>query len=68
MRQNKTIAEIMISLSDEELIEMLPYIRDEDGERVSLIGLRHLLRETVQERERSVFPGAEGKAAEDTVN
>lgn len=48
MRQNKTIAEIMISLSDEELIEMLPYIRDEDGERVSLIGLRHLLREAVK--------------------
>lgn len=48
-KRNKTIAEIMISLSDEELIEMLPYIRDEDGEQVSLIGLRHLLRETVKE-------------------
>ena len=49
VRRNKTIAEVMISLSDEELIEMLPYIRDEDGERVSLIGLKHLLREIVQE-------------------
>lgn len=41
----ETIAEIMIRMSDEELIEMLPYIRDENGERVSLIELKHLLRE-----------------------
>lgn len=45
----KSIAEIMIDLSDQELIDMLPYIRDEDGERlVSLVQLKHILREEVQ--------------------
>ncbi len=43
-----TIAEIMIKLSDDELIEALPYIRDENGEKVSLIELKHCLRETVR--------------------
>lgn len=44
----KTIAEIMIDLSDQELIDMLPYIRDEDGERlVSLVQFKHILREEV---------------------
>lgn len=41
----ETIAEIMIRLSDEELIDMLPYIRNENGERMSLIELKHCLRE-----------------------
>lgn len=41
----ETIAEIMIRLSDEELIDMLTYIRDENGERMSLIELKHVLRE-----------------------
>lgn len=44
----KTIAEIMATLSDEELIEALPYIRDENGERVSLVELKHYLREKVK--------------------
>lgn len=45
----KTIAEIMINLSDQKLIDMLPYIRDEDGERlVSLVQLKHILREEVR--------------------
>lgn len=45
----KTIAEIMIDLSDQDLIDMLPYIRDEDGERlVSLVQFKHILREEVQ--------------------
>ena len=43
-----TIAEIMIRLSDRELLEALPYIRNEDGERVSLVELKHILRETVK--------------------
>ena len=43
-----TIAEIMIRLSDEELIEVLRYVRDENGERVSLVELKHYLRETVK--------------------
>lgn len=41
----KTIREILKGLSDRELIEMLPYIRDENGERVSLIELKHSLNE-----------------------
>ena len=45
--QTPTIAEIMIKLSDRELIEALPYIRDENGEKVSLVELKHILRETV---------------------
>jgi hypothetical protein len=49
MKQPPTIAEIMIRLSDRELLEALPYIRDENGERVSLIELKHILRETVKE-------------------
>lgn len=40
----KTIAEIMRGCSDSELIEMLPYIRDEEGQRVSLVELKHYLR------------------------
>jgi hypothetical protein len=47
-REPKTIAEVMSRLSDQELIEMLPYIRDENGDRVSLIELRHYLREEVR--------------------
>lgn len=41
----KTIREIMKGLSDRELIEMLPYIRDENGEKVSLVELKHYLNE-----------------------
>ena len=41
----KTIREILKGLSDRELIEMLPYIRDENGEKVSLIELNHSLNE-----------------------
>ena len=39
-----TIAENLSRCSDQELIELLPYIRDENGERVSLIELKHYLR------------------------
>lgn len=46
-RQTPMIAEIMIRCSDEELIDALPYIRNEDGIRMSLIELRHCLRETI---------------------
>ena len=42
----KTIAENLMRCSDQELIAMLPYIRDENGERVSLIELKHYLRES----------------------
>ena len=48
MKEQPTIAEIMIRLSDRELLEALPYIRNEDGERVSLVELKHILRETVE--------------------
>ena len=49
MGKTLTIAEIMIQLSDQELLEALPYIRNEDGEKMSLIELKHCLRETVKE-------------------
>ena len=46
MRQEpETIREILLRLSDRELIEILPYIRDENGEKISLIELKHILRE-----------------------
>lgn len=45
MEEPKTIREIMKRMSDRELIEMLPYIRDENGEKVSLIELKHYLNE-----------------------
>lgn len=48
MEQTPTIAEIMIRMSDDELVGVLPYIRNEDGERMSLIELKHCLRETVR--------------------
>ena len=41
----KTIAEIMAGMSDQELIDVLPWIRDENGEKMSLIELKHYLRE-----------------------
>lgn len=41
----ETIAQIMAKLTDRELIEMLPYIRNENGERMSLIELKHYLRQ-----------------------
>ena len=44
----ETIAENMIRMSDADLLTILPYVRDENGERVSLIELRHYLRETVR--------------------
>ena len=44
-KEPKTIREIMKGMSDRELIEMLPYIRDENGEKVSLIELKHYLNE-----------------------
>ena len=46
--EQPTIAENLIKLSDRELIEVLPYVRNEDGERVNLIELKHMLREAVK--------------------
>ena len=46
----KTIAEIMAGMSDQELIDVLPWVRNEDGERMSLIELRHYLRERNESR------------------
>jgi len=46
----KTIAEIMAGMSDQELIDVLPWIRNEDGEKMSLIELRHYLRERNESR------------------
>ena len=47
----ETIAEIMQKMSDCELLEVLPYIRDENGERMSLIELKHYLREERRKKE-----------------
>jgi hypothetical protein len=46
--EQPTIAENLIKLSDRELIEVLPYVRNEDGERVNLIELKHMLRKAVK--------------------
>ena len=46
--EQPTIAENLIKLSDRELIEVLPYVRNEDGERVNMIELKHMLREAVK--------------------
>ena len=40
-----TIAENLSKCSDQDLIDMLKYIRDENGEKVNLIELKHYLRE-----------------------
>ena len=49
-RKIPTIAEIMDGMSDQELIDVLTWIRNEDGERMSLIELRHYLRERNESR------------------
>ena len=41
----KTLREVLMGLSDTELISLLPWIRDENGEKVSLIELKHYLRQ-----------------------
>ena len=46
----RTIAENLMRCTDQELIALLLYIRDEDGERVSLIELKHYLRKVKEER------------------
>ena len=42
--KHPTLAQILARLSDSDLISLLPYIRDENGEKVSLIELKHYLR------------------------
>ena len=44
MNRDEIVAELL-RLRDEELLTVLPYIRDENGEKVSLIELKHFLRE-----------------------
>lgn len=39
-----TIADNLLRCTDGELIEILRYIRDENGERMSLVELKHYLR------------------------
>ena len=46
----RTIAENLMRCTDQELIALLPYIRDEDGEKVNLIELKHYLRKVKEER------------------
>lgn len=46
-RKPRTIAENLARLTDDELISVLPWIRDENGEKVSLIELKHYLKEAL---------------------
>ena len=46
----RTLLDNLLECDDQELISMLPYIRDENGERVSLVELKHYLREEYQRR------------------
>ena len=39
------ILDNLMRLSDDELLTVLPYIRDENGEKVSLTELKHYLKE-----------------------
>lgn len=60
----KTIAEIMAGMSDQELIDVLPWIRNEDGERMSLIELRHYLREHLKKEDNNEPQRRPDKAGE----
>ena len=44
----ETIAETLARCTDQELIECLPYIRGEDGEKMNLLQLRRYLREATK--------------------
>lgn len=45
-----TIAEAMNEMSDQDLIDILPYLRNEDGDHfVSLVEIRHCIRETLKQ-------------------
>jgi len=48
---------VLERLRDDELIELLPYIRDEEGERMNLMQLRRYLREKRAEYEGGVTKG-----------
>ena len=40
-----TILENLMRCTDDDLLSVLPYIRNENGERMSLVELKHYLRE-----------------------
>ena len=40
-----SILDNLLRCDDLELLKVLPYIRDENGEKVSLVELKHFLRE-----------------------
>ena len=44
-KRPETLRDVLRVMSDSDLIELLKYIRDENGEKVSLIELKHYLRE-----------------------
>ena len=44
----ETIGEVISRLTDSELIDLLPYIRDENGEKVNLLQLKRYLREATK--------------------
>ena len=44
-KRPETLRDVLRAMSDSDLIKLLKYIRDENGEKVSLIELKHYLRE-----------------------
>lgn len=46
-----TILDNLLRCNDEELISVLPCIRDEEGQRVNLIELKHFLRAERKKKE-----------------
>ena len=46
----RTLLDNLLDSNDQELLAMLPFIRDENGERVSIVELKHYLREEYQRR------------------
>lgn len=44
------ILDNLLRCSDEDLLSVLPYIRDENGEKISLVELKHYLMEEKKRR------------------
>lgn len=58
-----SILDNLLRCDDLELLKVLPYIRDENGEKVSLVELKHFLREkrSARHNELQYVPGREIK-------
>ena len=58
-----SILDNLLRCDDLELLKVLPYIRDENGEKVSLVEMKHFLREQrrAKHNELQYVPGREIK-------